>query len=781
VRSRCLRVVLALVAVVVATAPAQWVESTVFIPDSFGGLAMPNCLVYDPADNRVFVAGEEEQSILVLDAADGHRLARIPLAAQVRALCYNPINNKVYAAAGDLDEVAVIDAGAMQLAATIAVGDVPVAFAYNPALNRVYCVNILSYDVTVIDGAGDSVVATVPVGMYPYAACWNPGRNVVYIANSNSNTVSVIDCAADTVVAVIPTGGTPIAFVYNPDLSKLYVADYAPGYVTVIDGLADTVLATITGGSSPIRLCYNPVNSKVYVGDEDIGLMLIDCTADTLLNSGELYAFDVAYNAANNRVYGVLEDGFVVIDGATDEMLEEVDFGYYAAAVCVADSGRRAFGTADDDALVGVLDCLSDSLSAVVGTQGGLSALCLDPARHKVYVADSAANVVTVFNDETNTVIASIQTGQCPVALLYDSANNKVYCAGAGGDYLPGTIAVIDGEGDSLLKVIATGEDEGDGMQALCLNPEESRVYVGSYYDEKVIVVDANADTVIAMVTAGGEPRALCYNPAYNYVYAASSGRVGVIDCDENVLIALDTVGREPSAFCYVPVGARVYVANTGDSTVSVIAGERPAVIAQMNVGLQPSALCWDSMHGKVFCANAGDDEVAVIDAASNTVIARVPVGGEPVALSYDAPNEYVYCACREDNEVYVIDAHWNTVVTEIEVGEGPRALTWNPIELRMFVLNPGSSSVSVLRDSLHVGIEERAVGALNRRRVTPTVVRGVLPLPLLTANSSLLSIDGRKVMDLRPGDNDIRRLAPGVYFLRYEQEKRSVKIVVQR
>jgi hypothetical protein len=35
--------------------------------------------------------------------------------------------------------------------------------------------------------------------------------------------------------------------------------------------------------------------------------------------------------------------------------------------------------------------------------------------------------------------------------------------------------------------------------------------------------------------------------------------------------------------------------------------------------------------------------------------------------------------------------------------------------------------------------------------------------------------------MDLLPGANDVRALAPGVYFLRYEQEKRSLKIVVQR
>jgi hypothetical protein len=53
--------------------------------------------------------------------------------------------------------------------------------------------------------------------------------------------------------------------------------------------------------------------------------------------------------------------------------------------------------------------------------------------------------------------------------------------------------------------------------------------------------------------------------------------------------------------------------------------------------------------------------------------------------------------------------------------------------------------------------------------RVGPTIVHGVLFLPssLLSPHSSLLSIDGRKVLDLRAGANDVSRLAPGVYFVR--------------
>jgi hypothetical protein len=59
-----------------------------------------------------------------------------------------------------------------------------------------------------------------------------------------------------------------------------------------------------------------------------------------------------------------------------------------------------------------------------------------------------------------------------------------------------------------------------------------------------------------------------------------------------------------------------------------------------------------------------------------------------------------------------------------------------------------------------------------------PTIVRGVLFLPpsTLFPPSSLLSIDGRKVLDLKPGANDVSRLSPGVYFVREKPPTTSLE-----
>ena len=76
-------------------------------------------------------------------------------------------------------------------------------------------------------------------------------------------------------------------------------------------------------------------------------------------------------------------------------------------------------------------------------------------------------------------------------------------------------------------------------------------------------------------------------------------------------------------------------------------------------------------------------------------------------------------------------------------------------------------------------GVEESHKEQAPSRKLEPTIVRGVLVMPGLGTRSelpernsvmsraALLDIGGRKVLDLHPGANDVRALAPGVYFVR--------------
>jgi hypothetical protein len=85
-----------------------------------------------------------------------------------------------------------------------------------------------------------------------------------------------------------------------------------------------------------------------------------------------------------------------------------------------------------------------------------------------------------------------------------------------------------------------------------------------------------------------------------------------------------------------------------------------------------------------------------------------------------------------------------------------------------------------VYRVNAFPGIEEEAKRPAVRTKTLQTIIRGVLFLPEASNHkpqaASLLDINGRKVLDLRPGANDVRALAPGVYFVREQLQAASLK-----
>jgi hypothetical protein len=110
-------------------------------------------------------------------------------------------------------------------------------------------------------------------------------------------------------------------------------------------------------------------------------------------------------------------------------------------------------------------------------------------------------------------------------------------------------------------------------------------------------------------------------------------------------------------------------------------------------------------------------------------------------------------------------------------------------------VLYAGTNGRSIYMTDPLVGIADRKPFTMDRSPLTATIVRGVLfldgdcPRMGTVPKTVLLDISGRKAMDLVPGPNDVRQLAPGVYFVReqsvvsnqYSGPSSVRKLVVQR
>jgi YVTN family beta-propeller protein len=130
-------------------------------------------------------------------------------------------------------------------------------------------------------------------------------------------------------------------------------------------------------------------------------------------------------------------------------------------------------------------------------------------------------------------------------------------------------VTVIDGANDSVITTIPVG----DWPYALVWNSQNNKVYCANSRSGNVTVIDGANNSVITTITVGAWPYALVWNSLNNKVYCANldGHNVMVIDCTNDTVCTTIGVGDEPCAVTWNPIQNRTYVANYGSSSISVI------------------------------------------------------------------------------------------------------------------------------------------------------------------------------------------------------------------
>jgi len=154
--------------------------------------------------------------------------------------------------------------------------------------------------------------------------------------------------------------------------------------------------------------------------------------------------------------------------------------------------------------------------------------------------------------------------------------------------------------------------------------------------------------------------------------------------------------------------------------------------------------------------------------------------------FAYNSINHRMYCRTN-DGGVYIYAG--TSFVRALGTQGFGGGFAWNERDNRMYAACDKDSRIAVIRD-VGGGIEEGPVLLSGGHKPLTTIIRGMLFLSEVSRSkpqvASLLDVSGRKVLSLRPAVNDVRALAPGVYFVRQESgaERGSssvTKIIVTR
>jgi len=252
---------------------------------------------------------------------------------------------------------------------------------------------------------------------------------------------------------------------------------------------------------------------------------------------------------------------------------------------------------------------------------------------------------------------------------------------------------------DSVVAVVTVGR----WPTALCYDSIDDRVFVALYGDSSVTVLNGKTNGIVARISVGQYPGAILWNPVGNKVYVANqlASSVTVINAATNQVSKVVPAGAKPYALCLNPVNNKVYVANYNDSSVTVIDGAADTVLATVTVGKSPQAVHWNPANNWVYVANFGANSVSMIDGVSNTLAqtARVDIG--PCAVVSETLYGEAYVADRSGNKVSIIDAT-GQAIGYVPVGEEPWAVASNLAQSYIYAANSEGNTVSVIDASNH-------------------------------------------------------------------------------
>lgn len=211
------------------------------------------------------------------------------------------------------------------------------------------------------------------------------------------------------------------------------------------------------------------------------------------------------------------------------------------------------------------VDTTTNQVVRVIDQIPGVHGVLVVPDLHRVFATATTSNQVLTLDEDTGTVLSSAPTGDYPDGLAYDPTTRRVWVTNETG----GSETVLDTATGQIVATVDVGGDAGN----VAYDPA-GKVLVAVQSRNQVVVIDPATFAVTGRVDVPGceHPHGLALDPDH---------RVGFIACDGNATVHtmdLDTyqtggpqqVGDAPDVIAYDPGDARLYVA-AESGTVTVL------------------------------------------------------------------------------------------------------------------------------------------------------------------------------------------------------------------
>jgi YVTN family beta-propeller protein len=229
---------------------------------------------------------------------------------------------------------------------------------------------------------------------------------------------------------------------------------------------------------------------------------------------------------------------------------------------------------------------------------------------------------------------------------------------------------------------------------AIVCNPSTHKIYAANEGAGSVTVIDATTGAR-HIVAVGREPIAIALNRATNRIYVANDGSasVSMIDGANDTVMATIATARLPYALAVDEAANKVYVTHTYAGVVTAIDGATNST-QELKVGDADGIVTNGGSH-TVFLMTYEDPNIRIVDARTG-VATRVAVGPHIWGMVFDEPTSTLFLTHTSAGEIVALDEK-SHAVSAIAVGKIPCAVAINAITRRLYAVNYGDETLSVI------------------------------------------------------------------------------------
>jgi DNA-binding beta-propeller fold protein YncE len=330
------------------------------------------------------------------------------------------------------------------------------------------------------------------------------------------------------IIGVLHAGQNPEALSVDTQTHMLYIAYEFPSVIVGFDPIHGKVnwrtplgnIATDVEVDSTSHHVYATTSSfrgqqsTLFILDGASGRVLFTTLADAGDNG-------IALDMKRQQVYVASPDSGTVDvftflsgwqSGPIHVMLQRLRIGAHPQGLGVNSQLGRLYVADATEHIVTVLEEESGHILATIPiADGPLHPLRVDETTGRVYIVCSTGRELDVLDGKTNRIIAHVPVAPDPEGIAVHTATGRIYVADEGNDRTIGTtITVIDGQTFNVLGTFSVGRSP-DGVEA---DPELHRVYIAA--EDSNAVVEISDSTNLPLIAQPTTSQSIAARQAIN-------------------------------------------------------------------------------------------------------------------------------------------------------------------------------------------------------------------------------------------------------------------------